>query len=64
MATCKAMFTIVDDTEHEKSTWVIEYGPFDLDNDDHPVQGLINFMDKVNTKEKAEWQNEPKIVTS
>jgi hypothetical protein len=63
MATCKAMFTVVDDTDHEKSTWVIEYGPFELDNDTHPVQGLISHMDSVNEKEKSEWQ-EPKILTS
>ena len=63
MATCKAMFTVVDDTDHEKSTWVIEYGPFELDNDTHPVQGLISHMDNVNEKEKSEWQ-EPKILTS
>ena len=32
MPKCKAMFTIVDDTDHEKSTWVVEYGPFDIEN--------------------------------
>jgi hypothetical protein len=54
---------VVDDTDHEKSTWVIEYGPFELDNDTHPIQGLISYMDNVNEKEKTEWK-EPKILTS
>jgi len=67
MATCKAMFTVVDDTEREKSTWVIEYGPFVIDDNVHPVQGLITYMD-ANEKEKEEWQKEnttsKKIVTS
>ena len=64
MATCKAMFTVVDDTEREKSTWIVEYGPFVIDDNVHPVQGLITHMDVIE-KEKKEWQNkEPKIVTS
>jgi len=64
MPKCKAMFTIVDDTDHEKSTWVVEYGPFDIENNVHPVTGLITFMDAIE-KEKDEWKNkDPKIVTS
>jgi hypothetical protein len=67
MAKCKAMFTVVDDTEYEKSTFVIEYGPFAIDDNTHPVRGLIKYMD-ANEKEKEEWQKKnttsKKIVTS
>ncbi len=64
MAQCKAMFTIVDDSDHEKSTHVVEYGPVAIEDNVHPVQGLISFLDDKE-KEKQEWQKkEPKILTS
>lgn len=60
MALCKAVFTVVDDEEGEKTTIVTEYGPFEV-GDSHPVQHLIEWMENKN-KEKDECQKESKII--
>ena len=45
MILAKAVFTIIDDVEGEKTTTVIEYGPFDT-SDMHVVQALIAFLNR------------------
>ena len=45
MRLSKIVVTTIDDTENEKLTEVIEYGPFDT-TDMHPVQALVDYLSR------------------
>ena len=49
----KAVFTMIDDSEGEKITTVIEYGPYET-GDKHCVEALFDFMQTLGEESKEE----------
>ncbi len=48
----KAVFTMIEDSEGEKMTTVIEYGPFET-NDKHCVMALMDFLNDQDSEEET-----------